>query len=71
MLGTYVIIINTTNNTPTCGIKYLNIFGTLIFAMEDVTNKHTPSGGVTIPIVKLTARITPKCIGSMPAARHW
>lgn len=36
--------------------------------MEDVTNKQTPSGGVTIPIVKFTDKIIPKWIGSMPAA---
>ena len=56
-------------NTAICGIRYLNICGTLIFAIDAVTNRHTPSGGVTIPIVKLTAIIMPKWIGSIPATR--
>src|SRR5699024_1365999 len=66
--GIYVTMINTMIKAMICGIKYLNILGTEICAIDDVTKRHTPKGGVTIPMVKFTDITIPKCMGSIPAA---
>ena len=44
------------------------IFVMDMFATPQPTNKTVPTGGVQIPIHKLTININPKCKGSIPIA---
>lgn len=54
------MMISTTSKTKNCGNKGRTICAKLTFAIEEVTNKQTPSGGVIMPIVRLTTMMTPK-----------
>lgn len=52
---------------PIIGTSHLNISSSLIFAILAPTNRLTPTGGVHIPITRLTTRIVPKCTGLTPS----
>ena len=45
---------------------FLAILSTGMPVMPEVANKHTPNGGVNVPIEILMLEIIPKCTGSIP-----
>ena len=62
-----MIIASTTVSTTIIGARSGIISRMLTRAMPEVTKRHTPTGGVIIPMVRLTATMTPKWMGSTPA----
>ena len=46
-----------------------DIASKLIPEIFDVTKSTTPTGGVTVPIIRLSTKMRPNCTGSMPRLR--
>lgn len=61
-----MIIIKNTSIEIHIGINGFSIFEIGCFETLDATNKVIPTGGVLIPIARLTTQIIPKWIGSIP-----
>ncbi len=57
------------SSTNKKGKAFLAIFSRGIPVMPDVTNRHTPKGGVRVPMQILMHTIMPKCSGSTPSLR--
>jgi hypothetical protein len=58
--------IRSTIRISTTGMTNRAILGTLVFAICDAMNRFKPTGGVNIPIARLTIMMIPKCTGSNP-----
>jgi hypothetical protein len=58
--------IRSTIRISTRGMTDRAILGTLVFAICNAMNRFRQTGGVDIPIARLTIMMIPKCTGSNP-----
>jgi TRAP-type uncharacterized transport system fused permease subunit len=65
--GTYVTNTRNTSSTESHGTASRTTSITDMPVMPAVTNRFSPTGGVTIPISRFTVMMMPRCTGSMPS----
>src|SRR5438552_2930667 len=65
--GHNVLATSTTSNGTRNGTIARAIRSKEILAMFETTYSTTPTGGVTVQIIRLSTKISPKCTGTLPS----